>query len=98
MKSGIYHCGMARNCGLDILDITISVKSTPKRYVLTLIEDKSRFKDGHIKMLFDKGKTATIGKDKPSRHAIIDWGDDSFTIYPFRNGIPFYFVLEEKEL
>ena len=93
MKSGIYHCGMVRNCGFDIIDITISVKST-----LTLIEDKSRFKDGHIKMLFDKGKTATIGKDKPSRHAIIDWGDDSFTIYPFRNGVPFYFVLEEKEL
>ena len=97
MKSGIYHCRMVRSGGFDIIDITISVKSTSIRYVLTLIEDKSRFKDGHIKMLFDKGKTTIIGKDKPSRHAIIDWGDDSFTIYPFRNGVPFYFVLEEKE-
>ena len=99
MKPGYYHCRMARSSGMDIQDIMISVKSAPKRYTLKLIEDRSWYKDGHIKMMFKEGKKVIINKDGPSAHALIDWGDDSFTIYPFRNGVPFYFVaIENAEL
>ena len=93
MKHGFYHCRMARSGGMDIQDILISVKSTPKRYTLKLIEDRSWYKDARIEMMFKDGKKVFINKDGPSVHALIDWGDDSFTIYPFRNGIPFYFNL-----
>lgn len=92
MKSGLYHCFMERSCGFDIQDITVLVKCTPKRYTFTLIEDRSRFKDGHIEQLFKNGKKVNISRDKTSCHALKDWGDNSFTIYPFRNGVPFYFV------
>lgn len=73
--------------------IKIFVKETDKSYKLKLIEFDSRYAGDHMKLVFnDKGK-ATIEKDK-SRHTIRIWGENDFTIYPFRAGIPFYFRKE----
>lgn len=73
--------------------IKISVKETDKSYKLELIEFDSRYAGDHMKLVFnDKGK-ATIGKDR-SQHAMRIWGENDFTIYPFRAGIPFYFRKE----
>ena len=75
--------------------IVMDVKETEKSYVFTMVEYDNRYGHDHIATMF-KGKTRkTIRKDKPSGHAMRVWGDNSFTIYPFQAGIPFYFRLEE---
>lgn len=73
----------------------MEVKETEKSYVFKLVETVNRYADDQIEHIFGKNGRAVLRKDKPSRYAIRVWGDDSFTIYPFRVGIPFYFKLEE---
>ena len=75
--------------------IVMDVKETEKSYVFTMVEYDNRYGYDHIATMF-KGKTRkTIRKDKPSGHAMRVWGDNSFTIYPFQAGIPFYLRSEE---
>lgn len=33
----------------------------------------------------------TIKKDNSGKHCIKIWEDETFTVYPFRSGTPFYF-------
>lgn len=73
----------------------MEVKETEKSYVFKLVEAVNRYADDQIEHIFGKNGRAVLRKDKPSRHAMRVWGDDSFTIYPFRVGVPFYFKLEE---
>lgn len=70
--------------------VTLDVKETEKSYIFRLIEVKSRYSADHIKMLFKKSDRAVIKKDRGG-HAIRNWGDGTFTFYPFQAGIPFYF-------
>ena len=69
--------------------ITIEVSETDKSYRFELIEDTCRFEQWRITSLFNLNKKAVINKSK-SRHAIHDYGEN-FVIYPYRDGIPYYF-------
>lgn len=89
LKPGIYKCEPDGACG----EVTIKVKETEKSYVFTLVENTCYFSPGHIDMLFAKSGRAVIPRDKPSPHAMPWKGDDWFTIYPYRAGIPFLFNL-----
>ena len=75
--------------------ITVEVKEASKSYIITLIENNSRFSLGHIDMIFKNSNKVLVRKEK-SKHGMRIWGDDSFTLYPFKSGIPFYFSKCEK--
>ena len=76
----------------NIPKIILDVKETENAIILRLIEFQSRYGGSHIERLFSKSRRAVIRKQK-SGHAVRKWGDDSFTIYPFQAGIPYYFEL-----
>lgn len=90
MKNGIYKC--LKEYGEA--DATIKFKETKESYILTLISDDSRYPSGHIEMLFKNSPKAVINK-KRSPHGMVT-GDDWFTIYPFRAGMPFLFEFQES--
>lgn len=69
--------------------ITIEVSETAKSYTFKLIENTCRYEQWRITSLFNMNKKAVINKSK-SKHAICDYGDN-FVIYPYRDGIPYYF-------
>lgn len=75
--------------------IVIDVKEKEKSYIFQLIENTCRFDPFRISSLFNKSDKAKINKSK-SKHAIMDFGN-SFTIYPYRDGIPYYFRLQNTE-
>lgn len=75
---------------LNHYKVVLDLKETEKSYIFRLVELKSRYNADHIKMLFQKSERVVIRKDKGG-HAIRDWGDGTFTFYPFQAGIPFYF-------
>lgn len=75
--------------------IVMDVRETEDSYIFKLLEYDNRYSYDHIEAMFKGKKRKTIRKDKSSGHAMRVWGDDSFTIYPFQAGIPFYFKREE---
>lgn len=91
---GIYRCADDPETTWNPNDITIAVKETEKSYIFTLIKDNTRYTDSHIDMLFSKSNRIAINKNR-SPHTIRVFDDHSFTIYPYRNGVPFYFELLE---
>ena len=91
MKTGTYICNRDWR-GHSTLHVRVEAKETDKSFILKLIEDSSRFPDGHMKVLFGTTGKATIRKSG-SPHAILN-GEDWFTVYPDRNGVPFLFELE----
>ncbi len=76
---------------LSQYSIVMEVKETEKSYIFQLIELNSRYSADHIKHLFAKSKRVIIRKNCGG-HAMRVWGDDTFTLYPFQAGIPYYFV------
>lgn len=79
----------------DRYKIIVKVTECEKSYKLELIKCESRYSPAHIDALFEKSKTVVISK-KSVKHAIRLWGNDSFTLYPFKSGIPFSFRLMEE--
>ena len=71
--------------------ITMDVKETEKSYIFQLVEFNSRYSGAHIEHLFAKSKRVVIKKSRGG-HAMRVWGDNTFTLYPFQAGIPYYFV------
>ena len=92
MKNGLYRCDQDWH-GRPTLNITVELKETDKSYVLTLVEDKSRFPDGHIEMMFRDSRKVTIPKSGKGPHAFVTGEnfDNWFVLYPGRNGVPFSF-------
>ncbi len=91
--NGKYRCRNDGEC-----DVLVELKDRKKTITITLIEDKSRFKSGHIELLFrNSKKKVVLSKEKVNAHAFYTVGNDWFVIYPYRAGIPFAFELEEKE-
>jgi hypothetical protein len=70
--------------------IAISVKETATGITLELVEFGSRYAASQIEDMFSKSKKVTI-KKSGSKHGIKIWGNDDFTLYPYRVGVPFYF-------
>lgn len=78
----------------DRYRIVVRVTEGEKSYKLELVEYESRYSPAHIDALFEKSKTIVISK-KSVKYIIRLWGRDSFTLYPFKSGIPFAFHLIE---
>ena len=75
-------------------EIKINVSETEKAFVLTLLELNARYGATQIEDMFSRSKRVMIKKDG-SKHAIRVWGDEDFTLYPYRVGVPFYFKKSE---
>ena len=97
MRNGIYLCSGGDKW--NPRHIKISVKVTEKSYVMTLIEDKTRYPDSHIEMLFKKQNRAVVPKKAVGAygHPVLDY-ERFFIIYPFRAGIPFCFDYQDDDL
>ena len=76
----------------DSYRIVARVTESEKSYKLELVEYESRYSPAHIDALFEKSKTVVISK-KSVKHVIRLWGNENFTLYPFKSGIPFSFHL-----
>lgn len=94
MKCGRY---IAQNdeSYLHAYHIVIDFKETPKSYILTMVENNSRYGAPQIEPMFAKSKRVVIGKSG-DEHALIPWGDNSFTLYPYRCGVPYLFRIEAE--
>lgn len=72
--------------------VTIDIKVTEKSYIFTLVDIIENYGAAyHFDDLFRESKRLVIRRDKPSKHAIHTWSDDSFTLYPYRVGTPYVF-------
>lgn len=81
MLSGLY----------KLLDqpVIIQVKETEKSFLFQLMNCSRRFLNPPLDDFFKKDKVKIV---KPGgTHAIRVWSDGSFTLYPFRVGVPFVF-------
>lgn len=93
LKPGRY----VAECGGDIFHAyryVLHVKETEKSFVFTMLEKQNRYANDQIETAFGGKERLTVSK-AGSRHGICVWGDSSFTIYPYRVGVPFYFRREE---
>lgn len=93
MIAGKYVCELDWH-GNREYDIEVEAKETEKSFILKLIRDDSRYKDGHMEVLFGDSGRVVINKDG-SPHAIVN-NDDWFVVYPNRNGVPFLFELKNE--
>ncbi len=98
LKPGLYKSEFDNEYGVDWYRITIEVKETEKAYIFRLVELKERYSADRIKILFKNSNRVVIKKNN-SNHAIKKFSDHDFTIYPFRDGIPYWFVkVAEREV
>lgn len=75
-------------------EIEMKVKETPKSFILTLESFITKCAAPQIEDMFRDKKRVTIKKDG-SIHVMCIWNGDnsSFTLYPYRAGIPYAFRL-----
>lgn len=93
LKQGIYKAENGDSI-LDSYEIVMEVKETEKSFIFKLIKLESRYSADHIRLLFSKSNKVILRKQN-SGHAMRTWKDDTFTIYPYQAGIPYYFKLIE---
>ena len=67
---------------LSAYHIVVDVKETDKSYIMQLVEFNSRYSASHISLLFSKSKRVLLSKKKGG-FSIKNWGDNTFTFYPF---------------
>ena len=60
-----------------------NIKETKKSFTFTNIEEPFYGTVCPGKM--------QIKKEKERKHALRDWGDNTYTVYPYQNGTPHYF-------
>lgn len=93
MKNGIYiHRHIKEYVEKDVYlgDIMLDVKETANSYILLLIKNDVKYDAPQIDDMFFK-KEKVIIKKSGSEHALNDWQDGSFTLYPYRVGVPYLF-------
>ena len=76
-------------------EISVCVKETPKQFRLEFIRSTVRYNAPQIDDMFRWSKNVVISKNG-SDHAIQVWDDVSFTLYPYRVGVPYLFSLEAE--
>ena len=106
LKSGIYHAENItfpdkypeRFSWTDDYEIDLEVKETEKSFILTLKSFITKCAAPQIEDMFRDKKRVTIKKDGRI-HVMCIWNGDnsSFTLYPYRAGIPYYFKLKEQK-
>lgn len=104
LQSGVYK---ADKDGWDGYELTVDIKETEKSLILKIIDYKFRYSPVQIDTLFKtdfdrmsyeeqqnikNGKYRAVIKKQGGGHALRLWGDNSFTLYPYQSGVPFYFV------
>lgn len=95
MKNGLYKYTEKSIGGAG--HIIIDIIETEKTYTFKLIENTCRYDPWRISSLFDKTNKARINK-KRAKHQI--WAYNNwFVIYPYRDGIPYFFeyIGEDKK-
>ena len=80
---------------MDDYHITVDFKETEKSYILTLIENDSRYGASQIEDMFRKNKRVLI-KKSGDKHCVKSWDDNSFTLYPYRVGVPYLFEMPKN--
>ena len=70
--------------------IVVRVRETQRAFFLQLVEMNARYGATQIQDLFREKDSCCIRKDG-SKHALSVWDDSSFTLYPYRVGVPYYF-------
>lgn len=88
MKNGLYKCEMRTG------EIFVSVKDTKAALSLKLISNSVKYDAPQIDDMFFGRETVNINK-RGSKHSYIDFRDNSFTLYPYRVGVPYYFELTD---
>lgn len=83
-------------------EVMVDIKKTDKTTTITPISSRPMFTYGCIDQLWDNGRIVIReprpgGRAKITRHALIDWGNGTSTLYPDRAGIPFLLVPLEDE-
>lgn len=80
------------------LGTKVAVEETDKMYKMTLVSLDMADWCPHIEMMFHHSVGDSVYfRKRHGRHAVYDWGDDTFTIYPFKAGIPYYFEKQKGE-
>lgn len=80
--------------------VVVDVRKTPTMTIIESISQKPQFTPGCIDDLWYKGKI--VVKDYPQEsnkvcaHCLKDWGDGVYTLYPYREGIPFVLTPAEE--
>ena len=80
---------------MDDYRITVDFKETEHSFILTLVENDSRYGAPQIEDMFRKNKRVLI-KKAGDKHCVKSWGDNSFTLYPYRVGVPYLFEIEKE--
>ena len=94
LKSGVYKCTIDSDYPWKKGEVIIVLSVTEKTYTLTLVRNTVRYCAPQIDDMFRDKKTIRINK-KYSPHAFNIWGEDNFTLYPYRVGVPYYFKMVE---
>lgn len=76
-------------------DVIVEMKKTERTVTITPISTKPKFTHGCIDDLWRNGKLVIRepragSRIKMTRCLLKDWGDGEYTLYPDREGIPFY--------
>ena len=75
-------------------EITVDVNESLYSLVLTLIDLESKYGATQIRDMFANSKKVIIQKPG-GLHGFVIWNEQSFTLYPFRVGVPFTFDLKD---
>lgn len=96
LKPGLYHARHEEYPGFPCpaydYHVVLRVRETPRAFSITLVELNTRYGATQIQDLFRTTKNVLIRKEG-SKHALTVWDDESFTLYPYRVGVPYYFTL-----
>lgn len=92
LKSGVYKCKHNSEYRWKCGEIIILLRNLPKTYELKLIKNTIRYDAPQIDDMFRDKRIIRIRKDY-SPHAFNVWGEDNFTLYPYRVGVPYYFEM-----
>lgn len=100
MKNGIYKCEVKKDyvefpAPLCVGEIVLFVNDTKNFLSLKLISDTVKYDAPQIDDMFFGREMVNINK-RGSKHSYIDFGDNSFTLYPYRVGVPYYFEFTEE--
>ena len=92
LKKGCY---VANNYDTELnpyhrYEAVIKVRETEKSFILELDELYTKYGATQLEDMFRTADKVTIRKDG-SKHGLCIWDNESFTLYPYRCGVPFYF-------
>lgn len=100
MKNGLYKCEVKKDYAelpapLCVGEIILFVKDTKNTLSLKLISNTVKYDAPQIDDMFFGWETVNISK-RGSKHSYVDFRDNSFTLYPYRLGVPYYFEFAEE--